>query len=124
MPRPPGFYSAEADGLGQLLRKSRRAKGLTQQAVAKKLRISQSFYSKIERGKIPMYIVEELAVVLGIEEPMLRRAVEKRHDQRKATISADELRELAEIAEKNGPLRLSRIPSLLTSIRFDNTRAS
>jgi transcriptional regulator with XRE-family HTH domain len=52
--------------LGKRIKKSREAKGLTQEKLAEKLDVSNAYVSKIERGKTPISLdrLSELCIVL------------------------------------------------------------
>jgi transcriptional regulator with XRE-family HTH domain len=52
------IYSNEQQLFLQVLRKARQAAGLTQEEVAKRIRQTQSFVSKYERGERRLDIVE------------------------------------------------------------------
>jgi transcriptional regulator with XRE-family HTH domain len=54
-----------------LVRRAREAAGLTQVQLAKKLRLTQSMYSKMERGELRLDIVQlgKICFCLGITLP-------------------------------------------------------
>ncbi len=63
------FHSAAYEEFRQILISGRKAKGLTQVQVAKKLHRPQSFVSKYEHGERRLDVVEflQIAKVLGID---------------------------------------------------------
>jgi transcriptional regulator with XRE-family HTH domain len=64
------IYSREYSLFTQLLRKLREEKGLTQQAVAAKLGVTQTFISKCERGERRLDVVELRAWCNALGVPM------------------------------------------------------
>lgn len=65
------IYTREYAAVLQLLRELRERAGLTQVQVAKKLRVTQSLFSKMERGDRRLDIIEirTLCRVLGVSLP-------------------------------------------------------
>lgn len=73
---PKSVFTPEYRRLLELLMKLRHDKGMTQQAVARKLRKHQSFVSKYERGERRLDVIELFQVVeaLGYDpESTIRR---------------------------------------------------
>ena len=68
-PMTRSVFTKEYDLFRGLMIEARKASGLTQQQVAKKLRCSQSFVSKYERGERRLDVVEflEVARVIGCD---------------------------------------------------------
>lgn len=71
-------FSNKHDRLCGLLADTRQARGLTQAALAKRLRRPQSFVSKYERGERRLDVVEFLEVTraLGADPHAVLRALE------------------------------------------------
>lgn len=65
------IYTREYAVLLRLLRQAREAAGITQVQLAKKLRLTQSLYSKMERGECRMDIIQVRTIcrILGITFP-------------------------------------------------------
>ena len=62
------IYTREYTVLLQLLRKAREEVGMTQVQLSKKLRLTQSLYSKMERGecRMDMIQVRTICCIFGI----------------------------------------------------------
>jgi transcriptional regulator with XRE-family HTH domain len=72
------IFSKEYDVLRQMLVEERRKRGITQVALARKLKLTQGFVSKIECGERRMDIFEllKLARAIGFDAPsFLKRLV-------------------------------------------------
>lgn len=69
----------------RLLRESREAAGVTQVELAKKLRLTQSLYSKMERGECRLDIIQlrKVCHAIGLTLPQFVEQLEIRLTQRK-----------------------------------------
>lgn len=109
--------------LQRLLKDARAKKRLSQKQVARKLHISQSLYSRMERLGIPENLIEKLAEILGVEEELLVRINRDRIERAAGeglsfTVSSDELHWLAPIAAAaGGRLSLAAIVALVKTER-------
>ena len=65
------IYTREYTALLRLLRNAREEAGMTQVQLAKKLRLTQSLYSKMERGECRMDMIQVRTIcrILGITLP-------------------------------------------------------
>jgi transcriptional regulator with XRE-family HTH domain len=73
------IYTHEYTALLRLLKEARQEAGLTQVQLAKKLRLTQSLYSKMERGecRMDMIQVRRICRILGVTLPEFVRRLEK-----------------------------------------------
>ena len=65
--------------LGNMLRKARLEKGLTQTQIADRLAISPAYYNRIEAGKVKppsWYLIEKLAIILNCDKDDLIKLAE------------------------------------------------
>ena len=62
------IYTVEHATLIRLLKKAREEAGVTQVQLAKKLRLTQSLYSKMERGEVRVDVIQLRTIcrVLGV----------------------------------------------------------
>ena len=77
---PKSLFSREYRRFCALLKAERKAAGLTQTDVAKRLRKPQSFVSKYEQGERRLDVVEflHIARAIGFEPPALLTKLAKR----------------------------------------------
>jgi ribosome-binding protein aMBF1 (putative translation factor) len=70
-PKTPSIYSPEYALVLSLLRKARKARGITQAQVAQKLQYQPSAISKIERGQLRLDIVQLRSYCQAIQLPLV-----------------------------------------------------
>ena len=72
-------FTREYSALLMLLRQARQEAGMTQVQLAKKLRLTQSLYSKMERGecRMDMIQVRRICRILGFTLPQFVERLEK-----------------------------------------------
>jgi len=73
------IYTHEYAALLRLLREAREEAGMTQVQLAKKLRLTQSLYSKMERGecRLDMIQVRRICRILGVTLPAFVERLER-----------------------------------------------
>lgn len=70
VPMSNSAHSAESERLRELLRKVRTERGITQEELAKKLKVPQSFVSKYESGERRVDLVELRLVCASLGVPL------------------------------------------------------
>jgi transcriptional regulator with XRE-family HTH domain len=73
------IYTREYTALLRLLKEARQEAGMTQVQLAKKLRLTQSLYSKMERGecRMDMIQVRKICRILGLTLPEFVERLER-----------------------------------------------
>lgn len=73
------IYTREYTALIRLVKQARQDAGVTQVQLAKKLRLTQSLYSKMERGecRMDMIQVRKICRILGLSLPQFVERLER-----------------------------------------------
>jgi transcriptional regulator with XRE-family HTH domain len=81
------IYSDQYQLLLELLLEARKAAGVTQQDLAKKLRRPQSFVSKVERGERRLDVVEflQIARIIGADPCAILLKVDRQPSRRRTS---------------------------------------
>lgn len=79
------IHTREHTAFLELLREARQESGMTQVELAKKLKLTQSLYSKMERGECRLDVIQlrRVCQAIGLTLPQFAERLESRLSKRK-----------------------------------------